>query len=119
MIGRGADAREGTAITRPEGRRKLREQKGGNVLRARSKALFAIGKWSGRLAWALLLLSLLTGYGITQFRLVERLTLGLLTKPLAFRLHEYVGLPLLVLAIIHVGIGAFRRRRSPTTGVKS
>jgi hypothetical protein len=56
---------------------------------------------------AIIILYLISGFGITQFRIVEAATLGLLTKPLAFKLHEYLWIPFMVLLLLHIyqGIG--------------
>ena len=43
-----------------------------------------------------------SGYGITQYRIVELATLGLLTKPLAFKIHDNLLIPLLVLLALHI-----------------
>lgn len=51
---------------------------------------------------ALILLYGITGYGITQYRIVEPATLGLLTKPLAFKIHDNLLIPLLVLLALHI-----------------
>lgn len=63
--------------------------------------------------WTLLLVTLfylLTGFGITQFRIVQAITLGLLTKPLAFTLHDILWIPFLVLLALHVVFTLWRRR---------
>jgi dolichol kinase len=51
---------------------------------------------------AVILLYGITGYGITQYRIVEPATLGLLTKPLAFKIHDNLLIPLLVLLALHI-----------------
>lgn len=56
------------------------------------------------------ILFLVTGFGISEFRTIERLTLGLLTKQLAFRIHSELWLPLVVLLMLHVYL-AFSQRR--------
>ena len=43
-----------------------------------------------------------SGFGITEFRIVEYLTFGLFTKKLAFEIHEYLWIPFLVLLGLHV-----------------
>ena len=48
------------------------------------------------------LVFLLSGFGITEFRLIERITFGMLTKPLAFRMHSYLWIPFVVLLLTHV-----------------
>ncbi len=69
-----------------------------------------IGRICGWLAAVLLLFTLLTGYGITEFRIVEPLTLGLLGKAAAQRLHSYTELPLVMLFAVHIGIALWARR---------
>lgn len=57
------------------------------------------------LDWALFgmtLVYLFTGLGITQFRIIEDLTFGLLSKNLSFRLHEDLLVPFLILLSLHV-----------------
>ena len=61
-----------------------------------------IGRWGGWAAVVLLLLMALTGYGISQFRLVSGLTFGALNKAVSHRLHHYVNVPLIVFALVHV-----------------
>ncbi len=48
------------------------------------------------------LVYLLTGLGITQFRIIEDLTFGLLSKNLSFRLHEALLAPFPILLSLHV-----------------
>jgi hypothetical protein len=45
---------------------------------------------------------LLTGAGITQFRVIEPLTFGLLSKNRSFRLHESLLAPFLLLVSLHM-----------------
>ncbi len=45
---------------------------------------------------------IVTGFGITEYRLVESMTFGLLTKPLSFKIHSDLAIPLVVLFIIHL-----------------
>jgi hypothetical protein len=57
------------------------------------------------LDWALLgmtLVYVLTGFGITQFRVIEPLTFGLLSKNRSLRLHESLLAPFLLLLSLHV-----------------
>ncbi|MCX5973307.1 MAG: hypothetical protein NTU59_01275 [Coprothermobacterota bacterium] len=63
--------------------------------------------------WTLLgvtLFYLLTGFGITQFRIVQTITFGLLTKPLAFTLHDILWIPFLVLLAMHLVLALWGRR---------
>jgi cytochrome b subunit of formate dehydrogenase len=55
--------------------------------------------------WLLLVvlaLYIITGYGITQFRTVETITFGLLTKNLSFTIHNALTIPFLVLLVVHI-----------------
>ena len=45
---------------------------------------------------------LITGFGITEFRTVETLTFGWLTKNLAFKIHNNLWLPFIILLILHI-----------------
>ena len=55
--------------------------------------------------WLLLvgiIIYVVTGYGITEFRIVEQLTFGLLTKPLAFKIHDALAIPFVTLLLLHI-----------------
>jgi cytochrome b subunit of formate dehydrogenase len=55
--------------------------------------------------WLLLVVTivfLISGFGITEFRTVETLTLGLLTKDLAFKIHDSLWIPFIILLILHL-----------------
>jgi cytochrome b subunit of formate dehydrogenase len=56
---------------------------------------------------AVLVLYLITGFGITEYRVVEQVTFGLLTKPLAFMIHDNLLIPFVILMILHIyqGVG--------------
>ncbi len=69
-----------------------------------------IARWCGWLALALLLVTMLSGYGISQFRVVDRVTFGLLSKAISHRLHLNIEIPLLVLTLLHVGLVLWGRR---------
>lgn len=47
---------------------------------------------------------IVTGFGITQFRIVEAVTFGLLTKNLAFKIHDNLLIPAVVLLGLHLYI---------------
>jgi dolichol kinase len=51
---------------------------------------------------AVIILYGITGYGITHYQVVEPATLGLLTKILAFKIHDNLLIPLLVILILHI-----------------
>lgn len=59
-----------------------------------------------------IILYVVSGYGITEFRVVERITFGLLSKPLAFRMHTILTMPFLVLLGLHIYF-TYRRRFIP------
>ena len=55
--------------------------------------------------WSLVLVTItyiVTGFGITEFRTVESLTFGLLTKTLAFKIHDNLWIPFTILLILHI-----------------
>ena len=43
-----------------------------------------------------------SGFGITEFRAVEALTFGLITKHLAFTIHNNLGIPFIILLLLHI-----------------
>jgi cytochrome b subunit of formate dehydrogenase len=65
--------------------------------------------------WLLLavtVLFLITGFGISQFRVVETITLGWLSKSWAFRLHDNLWIPFVILIALHVLLPlVFKKRR--------
>ena len=68
-----------------------------------------IGRWCGWAALILLAFTLLTGYGISQFRIVNSLTFGLLDKVSSHRWHHYTDIPLIILTLTHVVIAVWGR----------
>lgn len=68
--------------------------------------------------WTLLgviIIYVLTGLGITQFRIIEPATLGLLNKNLSFAIHDNLLIPFIVLLVLHIAIKPvkqiYRKRR--------
>lgn len=53
----------------------------------------------------LTLIYLISGLGITQYQLIEPLTFGVLTRNLAFKIHDFLLVPFVVLLLIHVLFG--------------
>jgi len=49
----------------------------------------------------LTVLVLVSGLGITYYRPIEALTLGLLDKTLSFQIHTYLFVPFVVVLILH------------------
>jgi len=45
---------------------------------------------------------LITGFGITEYRIVETLTFGLLTKSLAHKIHINLEITFIILLILHI-----------------
>jgi cytochrome b subunit of formate dehydrogenase len=69
--------------------------------------------------WALLLvmvLYLITGLGITEFKTVETLTFGLLSKNLSFRIHDNLLIPFLILLFIHICLPYILRKKITNRG---
>jgi len=50
----------------------------------------------------LVVIYLITGFGITEYRIVEPLTFGLLTKSLAQKIHMSLEIPFIILLILHI-----------------
>lgn len=66
------------------------------------------------LHWVLvvyLAIYLLTGLGIIYWRQIEPLTLGLLGKALAMRIHDNMHLPFVALVIAHVYVSLIMKDR--------
>ena len=55
-------------------------------------------------------LYIISGFGITEFRTVEAVTFGLLTKPLAFKIHDNLWLPFTILLISHIYFALIKPR---------
>ncbi len=51
---------------------------------------------------AVLALYVITGLGITEFRIVEQVTFGLLSKPLSFMIHDNLLIPFIILLALHI-----------------
>ena len=59
------------------------------------------------------ILYIVTGFGITEFRVVETITMGVLTKNLSFKIHDILLAPFLILLVSHILLSAdswFRKR---------
>lgn len=55
--------------------------------------------------WLLLVTTvifLISGFGITQYRIVEAITFGLLSKNLSFKIHLNLWIPFVILLILHL-----------------
>jgi cytochrome b subunit of formate dehydrogenase len=62
---------------------------------------------------AVVVLYIITGFGITEYRIVEYVTFGLLAKPLAFMIHDNLLIPFIVLLILHIyqGFGKSTKKK--------
>ncbi len=49
-----------------------------------------------------IILFIITGFGITDYRVAESLTLGILSKPLAYQIHTNLTIPLIILLFLHM-----------------
>jgi hypothetical protein len=59
----------------------------------------------GTIHWLLtvvVIIYLITGFGITEYRIVESLTFGLLTKSLAHKIHINLEIPFIILLVLHI-----------------
>jgi hypothetical protein len=57
------------------------------------------------IAWLLLIMTglyMLTGFGISQARIVTTLTYGILNKVICFKIHDYLWLPFIILLLFHL-----------------
>jgi hypothetical protein len=68
-----------------------------------------VGRWCGWAALLLFAFTMLTGYGISQFRIINTLTLGLLDKASSHRWHHYTDIPLVIFTLVHVTIAVWMR----------
>ena len=55
--------------------------------------------------WALLIFIIfyiITGFGITEYKFIEAITFGIISKPIAFQLHIFLIYPFIILLILHI-----------------
>lgn len=45
---------------------------------------------------------IITGYGITDYRLVESITFSILTKPVSHKIHSNLIIPFIILLFLHI-----------------
>jgi len=65
----------------------------------------------GWLLLALALLLVVTGLGITEFRIMEAVTLGILGKALSFQLHSLLWIPFLFVLAAHLALSCRAGKR--------
>ena len=80
-----------------------------DIKKKRKQLIRKIGRVCGWLGLALLLFTLLTGYGIAEFRIITPLTLNLINKAVAQRLHAYTEVPMILLLLTHIGVAVWAR----------
>lgn len=59
---------------------------------------------------AVTILIIISGYGISHYRVVESLTFGLLDKTRSFKLHSSLDLTFIILLLLHI-FPFFRRKK--------
>ena len=45
---------------------------------------------------------IITGYGITEYRIIETITFSILTKPVSYLIHSNLTIPFVILLILHI-----------------
>jgi len=73
------------------------------------------------ISWLLLVVTavyIMTGFGITEYRIVEPLTLGLLSRTLSFKVHLNLEIPFMILLLLHISFGPIDRIYRRLTGRK-
>jgi thiosulfate reductase cytochrome b subunit len=68
----------------------------------KEKNRIQIRKTAAYFSIATVILYIVTGYGITQYRTVEKLTFGLLSKSLSFKIHSWLIIPLIIFLFTHL-----------------
>jgi thiosulfate reductase cytochrome b subunit len=63
---------------------------------------------------AILALYILTGLGITEYRIIEKITFGGLTKNLSFKIHNDLAIPFIVLLAVHIVLPYVLRKINKT-----
>ena len=64
--------------------------------------------------WGLLIIIvifIITGFGISRFQIIGPLTFGLLNKPLSYQIHSYLVLPLVIFLYLHVFLTWKKKRK--------
>lgn len=60
---------------------------------------------------AYILFYVLTGFGITEYQTIERLSFGLMGKAFSMRLHNNMEIPFLILIAAHVFISLIMKSK--------
>jgi thiosulfate reductase cytochrome b subunit len=78
------------------------------------RALYIVRKVAPWLLLALLALYIVTGLGITDYRIIEKITFGALSKNLSFKIHDNLLYPFLAVLVLHIVLRyALRKKKEP------
>ena len=72
-------------------------------------------KWKNIVRWVLFSVTgvyIISGLGITRYQIMEKITFGLLTKILAFKIHRVLLIPFLLLLLAHILLAVRIRKRN-------
>jgi len=50
-----------------------------------------------------------TGFGITEYKFIEALTFGIISKSSAFQLHIFLIYPFIILLILHISLSIYKK----------
>jgi thiosulfate reductase cytochrome b subunit len=59
-----------------------------------------------------LVVYIVTGFGITEYQIVEPLTLGLLGKAESQQIHNAIEIPFVLLLVVHLYMSLIKRRHA-------
>lgn len=62
-----------------------------------------------------IILFILTGFGITQYQIIEPLSLGVLSKVTSYQIHLNLTIPLIILLGAHFAFLLERKRKKQST----
>jgi cytochrome b subunit of formate dehydrogenase len=65
--------------------------------------------------WGLLVLiiiSIITGFGIVRHRIIEIMTFGLLSKPVSYLFHSFLVFPLVIFLYLHIFLTWKKKRKT-------
>jgi hypothetical protein len=89
----------------------MRSEKGTVRIMRYEKWVRGIGRLLGWISAILILLMLVSGYGVTEYRVFNTLTFGYWSKVSSQQWHEWWGIPLLVSVGFHIGIAKLPKKR--------
>jgi cytochrome b subunit of formate dehydrogenase len=64
--------------------------------------------------WGLLVIiivSIITGFGIIRHRIIQIMTFGLLSKPVSYILHSFLVFPLVIFLYLHIYLTLKKKRK--------